>query len=504
MSQQLRFMGVSFSYPTSPEEIFSEVTFTLGAGWSGIVGANGAGKSTLLRLARGELSPTAGVVERPGPGEYAQQLAEFPPKGCEEFMNDWEPPALELKERLNIEYEWLFRWETLSEGERKRLQLALVLWRDPPLLAVDEPTNHLDSHNRALIIEGLATYTGVGLLVSHDRPLLDALTLRTLVVHQGGIALRSGSFTSAQEQERKDRTELQRERREAERGHQRLMKEYRRRSGEAQKRSKGFSKAGLARGDSDGRAAVDGARITGKDKRAGELKRQFHKRLKGSRERLDELSVPPAVLTREAGFILGSNEARRDRLFTLPPGVLSLGEARSLAYPELTMAPGDRIHLAGPNGSGKSSLVRTIVRSLESDSLPTLYLPQELSPWQRATLADRFGTLSSVARGRVLATIHSLGSDPERIRETESWSPGEERKLHFALGALEEPVLLILDEPTNHLDLPALVALESALARMSGGILLVSHDRRFADAVTEKRWSIRVDQSEGAVLREDQ
>jgi ATPase subunit of ABC transporter with duplicated ATPase domains len=504
MSAQIRFINVSFSYPNSPEEIFRNLSFTLGAGWSGVVGTNGAGKSTLLRLAQGELLPTSGIVEPPGPALYAPQLAEAPPEEMEEFMNDWDPPAVELKERLQIDYEWLFRWDTLSQGERKRLQLALVLRKDPPLLAVDEPTNHLDRRNRELILQGLAAYEGVGLLVSHDRPLLDALTQRTLVVHQGGAILRPGSFSSARDEEEREREELRRERGETQRRNRKLLKEYRRRAGEAQKRSKGFSKAGLARRDSDGRAAVDLARITGKDKRAGELKRQLHKRLADSRQRIEELQVPPAVLTGEAGLIMEGSSLRRDRLFALPPGEIPLGTDRRLLHPELTMEPGSRVHLAGPNGSGKSTLLRKIVAAVGEEEVPMLYLPQELRPADRATLFGAFAALTSEERGRVLATIHRLGSDPQRVRDVTGWSPGEERKLHFALGALRRPALLVLDEPTNHLDLPAVVALEGALREVSAAVLLVSHEERFAAAVTDERWMIEEEGTTGRLVSADQ
>jgi ATPase subunit of ABC transporter with duplicated ATPase domains len=91
----------------------------------------------------------------------------------------------------------------------------------------------------------------------------------------------------------------------------------------------------------------------------------------------------------------------------------------------------------------------------------------------------------------VLAVFHQLGSDPDRARTTERWSPGEERKLLLALGTLDAPALLLLDEPTNHLDLPSILALEAALAEQQTAMVLVTHDQRFATAVTNSRWEIR-------------
>jgi ATPase subunit of ABC transporter with duplicated ATPase domains len=95
------------------------------------------------------------------------------------------------------------------------------------------------------------------------------------------------------------------------------------------------------------------------------------------------------------------------------------------------------------------------------------------------------------SRGRVLAVFAALGSDPERLlhRGTDglsSLSPGEARKLALALGLGGHAWALVLDEPTNHLDLPTVERLESALAVYPGAIVLVSHDDRFARAVTTR------------------
>ena len=88
----------------------------------------------------------------------------------------------------------------------------------------------------------------------------------------------------------------------------------------------------------------------------------------------------------------------------------------------------------------------------------------------------------------MLSIFAALGSDPERIlgREGASLSAGEARKLHLARGLGEGVSALVLDEPTNHLDLPTIERLEVMLASFPGAIVLVSHDDRFAEAVTDR------------------
>jgi ATPase subunit of ABC transporter with duplicated ATPase domains len=181
----LSFNSVEFSYPSSIQAVLMNVNFELSPGWTGITGENGAGKTTLLMLAAGLLSPDAGSVRRPADVFYC-------PQRTDEVSDDWEDTffaadAGRLLDRLEIEADWPYRWETLSHGERKRFQLAVALRQNPGLLAVDEPTNHLDAEAAALVRDALADYRGIGLLVSHDRALLDRLCGNCLFLREGAV-----------------------------------------------------------------------------------------------------------------------------------------------------------------------------------------------------------------------------------------------------------------------------------------------------------------------------
>ena len=135
---------VSFTHTAASTPLFTNITAHFPPGWTGIVGANGAGKTTLLHLATGILLPQQGAVQAPADALYCPQRTESVPALFMEFLQATDGEVYTLKGRLGIADDWLQRWQTLSHGERKRAQLGVALWRQPPVLAVDEPTNHLD------------------------------------------------------------------------------------------------------------------------------------------------------------------------------------------------------------------------------------------------------------------------------------------------------------------------------------------------------------------------
>ena len=92
-----------------------------------------------------------------------------------------------------------------------------------------------------------------------------------------------------------------------------------------------------------------------------------------------------------------------------------------------------------------------------------------------------------------MTVVSRLGSRPHRLLDSVEPSPGEIRKILLATGIANVPHLVVMDEPTNHLDLPSIECLQHALADCPCGLLLVSHDQRFLDALARKRWHISED-----------
>ncbi len=260
-------------------------------GWTGIVGANGTGKTTLLRLGTGELAPQQGTIIVATESIYCPQRTDAPPAGLAELLPATDGEACSWKGQLGIADELLARWSTLSHGERKRAQIAVALWRQPEVLAIDEPTNHLDAQARQLLRDALRSFAGVGLLVSHDRALLDDLCHQCLFVEPPYVTLRPGGITqglqyAAQDEvyQRSQADLLKRERR-------RLEREVAVRRAEVAGSQARLSKRGLDPKDHDARGKINHALITGKDAGAAQRLRQIQSRVEQLQRREQQFAV---------------------------------------------------------------------------------------------------------------------------------------------------------------------------------------------------------------------
>lgn len=393
--------------------------------------------------------------------------------------------AYRIRGRLGIEDDWLARWETLSHGERKRTQIGTCLWLQPDLLAVDEPTNHLDAEARRMIFSSLASYRGVGLLVSHDRELLDDLCTHCLFVDPPLVILRSGGYTTARESLQQESAAAHAARASAEDERKKIERELIRRREQQRKADRGRSKCGIDRRDHDAKAKVNLLRNT--DSGAGKRLRQLTGRIQQAQQREETITVA-AQSRLWIGF--DSDLSQRNALFRIEGGALPLGKGRGLQFPDLLMQPQDRIALVGPNGSGKSTLIRMIVHKITLPEEEIVYIPQEISEGRSQQIIKEARGLSGETLGRMMSWVNLLGSRPERLLESRVPSPGEVRKLILAMKIAQRPQLIVMDEPTNHLDLPSIESLEEALQRCRCGLLLVSHDQRFLNPLTTLRWEI--------------
>ena len=192
---QLALSRVTYTYPAAQDPILNNVTIAFPQGWTGLLGDNGCGKSTLAKIACGLIAPDAGTVSNGLFAVYCPQEADEAPHALADFALDFGREARGLRTQLNLTDDMPWRWDELSFGERKKLQIACSLWQRPDVLVVDEPTNHLDREARAQLTGLLASFTGVGILVSHDRDLLDALASRCASFEASGP--RGGRLTSS-------------------------------------------------------------------------------------------------------------------------------------------------------------------------------------------------------------------------------------------------------------------------------------------------------------------
>jgi ABC-type multidrug transport system ATPase subunit len=211
---------VSFSHCDSVP-LIAELNLVLDRGWTGVVGPNGSGKTTLLELLAGEREPDSGEI-RLHPPDLSRTLCPQTLDRCTlevvRLGRARRGEAQRLRGELALSVSGLARWESLSPGERKRWQVGAALLGEPDMLILDEPTNHLDGEARGRLIAALRGFCGVGIAVSHDRSLLDALTTQTIRFDRGAIRCWRGGYGAA-------RADWQRQEREELEGYQRLQVE---------------------------------------------------------------------------------------------------------------------------------------------------------------------------------------------------------------------------------------------------------------------------------------
>ena len=482
--------ALRFAYPSRP--VFDGLDLCFDKRWTALLGPNGVGKSTLLSLICGSLAPASGSIQVDGEVVRCPQLCLAAPPCFFDgtILND--SAFFTLLARLEIGDDWIERWQTLSGGEKKRCAIADALIRKPAVLILDEPANHIDRQTTRLLTDALADFSGVGIIVSHNTAFLDRLATATTLLTPGrdgtARAFRYPLAPSAAlaEHERTGaagRTE--KARLSAAARHLKEAKSAAVREAEADKRRR-MSKRRLDIHDSDTRAKINLARLSGRDKTGGKKAAALDSALARTSAALKGLE---AAGLRKTGAGLRGARAARPVLFFREAGETALaGGALTLVHGALELKNNSRIALLGDNGCGKTSLLAAI--AAEAGGPAAWYLCQEVDEKECAAARARLDALSEREKADALSVVYRLGSEPSALLATRVPSPGETRKLLFAFALLRGVSLLLLDEPTNHLDALSAAAFADAVNEFEGAALVITHDLSFAEKTARVFWQI--------------
>lgn len=492
---QVLINKLSYKYPNSSISLFENVSITFSEEWSCIIGSNGAGKTTLLKLIAKKLIAQSGSIKGNKIVYYCEQKLDALPEGYEEFIYTFNTKTFKLKELLGIEDEWLYRWESLSFGERKRVQIAIALYNEPDILLLDEPTNHLDYSTKKIVINALMSFTKIGIVVSHDRELLNTLCTTTIILKNSKIFKYKTEYKNALNEYLKEMNSLNKKYEIQNQKIKTLQKNiYLQKEKVLKNRSK-LSKKDIDKKDRSAKEKINLAKLTGKDKNDS-------KKVASLNTKYEHLNSQKISLAKEykKGLTIKKNE-RETKLFPiiLKGGELKLGENKSLSYPDISIEKDDKIALIGDNGTGKSSFIKHLLQSIEVDEL--LYLPQEIDAKMSQKLFQTIDELSNRKKGELYTLVTRLSSNPKRVLENRYPSPGELRKLLIAKALLDGVSLIILDEPTNHMDLASTISIEEALGEYEGALLTISHDRKFIENIAKVIWEISKESSNHYLMK---
>lgn len=466
--------------------LFTDLSFTLKKGDRiGLIGYNGCGKSTLLQVLDGTLIPSSGRValanhclmarvEQHLPAELLDRtliqavLAQLSESARE--SQRWQAERL-LTEMGFSPAEIDNPAATLSGGQHTRLLLARALILQPDLLLLDEPGNHLDLPTLLWLENFLNSWSGSFVLVSHDNPLLDAVTNTSWILRDKTLHAFSLPCTKARQAlEEQDESDALR--------HKAEQKEIDRVTASAK------------------RLATWGRVYDNED--LSRKAKQMEKQVTRLKESQTELTAgTPWTLALHGDALRADRLLEMDNLSVPPapdlPALFTTDIAR--------LQSGDRVAIMGRNGGGKSSLLRLLWRQMQQSSadaglklhprLKAGYYDQTLHQLaDEDSLLDALEAFEPYAETRKRALISAGFGWARHGQKVSTLSGGERSRLLFVGLSLARYSLLLLDEPTNHLDIDGKAALAQTLCEYPGGVLLVSHDRQLISNSCNRFWLI--------------
>ncbi len=393
---------------------------------------------------------------------------------------------------------------SLSGGEQNRLMLAKLLLAEPNVMILDEPSNHLDIETTEWLEGFLLDSSAAMLIVSHDRYFLDRVTNRTLELFQGTVDSYRGNFSAYCRQKEQrllvERRTYEKQRIEIEKAEEFIRRNFYSFPSRAEDRRKKLERIERV---PPPREIAEPAMSFPPAARSGDIVVRAEKLTKG----FDRPLFAGVSLDVERGqrwAVLGPNGSGKTTLLgcllgIIPPdeGQASLGQGVTPGYFDQQLAALDddlplldaivaEKHVAQPPPAVQNQPGQPppAVQNQPGQPPPAV---QNQPRQPRAAVPHGSGCkhnrLNQQQRRSLLARFGLVGE--KAVQKVGSLSGGERCRAALARLAAAEANLLVLDEPTNHLDLWARAALEKAIARFDGTVLLVSHDRYFVNRVAD-------------------
>ncbi len=471
--KNLQINDLTFSY--SHKNIFSNLNLSFESLWTCLVGNNGCGKTTLLKLIAKELKAQIGTILGNDLVYHCVQNIDSKPLGFDEFSYTFDSYSYMLRDLLQIQDEWFYIWENLSYGQKKRIQIAIALYQDVEVLLLDEPTNHLDNYSKKMVIKALKGFKGIGILISHDREVLDALCTNTIIIQNKNIYKYNTNYTNAMKELNSHMNFLKKENENINIKLNKLKNNIKAKKEKVSLSKNRLSKKHIDKKDKSAKEKINLAKLTGKDKNDSKLVSKFSKKYQILEEKLNKKDKDY-----KKGVNISSESSNKKKVLSIKKGCLKLSSHKILYFPDSYLSSNDKIAIIGDNGVGKSSFLRFLISQIKFEN-SFFYLPQELKNEDKEKLYKEINSLEDKQKGLLFTYIKRLSSNPKDILDNENLSQGELRKLFIAKALLNNIDFIILDEPTNHMDMESILSLEKALLDYKKSLIIISHDKIFIE-----------------------